>query len=123
MFLYSIDCIILDPKERFSLEFGADLTQSNIQDQGIAFNSGLSVLNIFEGAEKLQLSARGTIGRSGDQVISELGGDISLNIPRIFAPNMFSKLIPVDQKPSTALSLGTAIQNNIGLDKISWPIN
>ncbi|MBL6646571.1 MAG: BamA/TamA family outer membrane protein [Flavobacteriaceae bacterium] len=115
--------IILHPKERFGLEFGADLTQSNIQDQGIAFNSGLSVLNIFEGAEKLQLSARGTIGRSGDQVISELGGDISLNIPRIFAPNMFSKLIPVDQKPSTALSLGTAIQNNIGLDKQTFSAN
>ena len=115
--------IILHPKERFGLEFGADLTQSNIQDQGIAFNSGLSVLNIFEGAEKLQLSARGTIGRSGDQVISELGGDISLNIPRIFAPNIFSKLIPVDQKPSTALSLGTAIQNNIGLDKQTFSAN
>jgi len=115
--------IILRPKERFGLEFGADLTQSNIQDQGIAFNSGLSVLNIFEGAEKLQLSARGTIGRSGDQVISEIGGDISLNIPRIFAPNIFSKLIPVDQKPSTALSLGTAIQNNIGLDKQTFSAN
>jgi len=115
--------IILRPKERFGLEFGVDLTQSNIQDQGIAFNSGLSVLNIFEGAEKLQISARGTIGRSSDQVISEIGGDISLNIPRIFAPKIFSKLIPVDQKPSTALSLGTAIQNNIGLDKQTFSSN
>lgn len=115
--------ILLRPKDRFGLEFGVDLTQSNIQDQGIAFNSGLSVLNVFKGAERLELSARGTIGRSADQVISEIGGDISLNIPRIFAPNLFSKLIPVAQKPSTTLSLGTAIQNNIGLDKQTFSAN
>ena len=115
--------IILRPKERFGLEFGIDLTQSNIQDQGIAFNSGLSVLNVFKGAERLELSARGTIGRSADQVISEIGGDISLNMPRILAPNFISNLIPVAQKPRTTLSLGTAIQNNIGLDKQTFSAN
>ena len=60
---YSIDSletslntiITLRPRERFELEFGLDLTQSNIQDQGIAFNSSINVLNIFRGAEILNL--------------------------------------------------------------------
>ena len=56
--------ITLRPRERFELEFGLDLTQSNIQDQGVAFNSSINVLNIFRGAENFEFGVRGTIGRS-----------------------------------------------------------
>jgi outer membrane protein assembly factor BamA len=112
--------ITLRPRERFELEFGLDLTQSNIQDQGIAFNSGINVLNIFRGAENFEFCVRGTIGRSADDVISEIGGDMRLRIPKILMPRMIAKLIPENLEPISVLNFGTALQNNIGLDKQTY---
>ena len=112
--------VTLRPKERFELEFGLDLTQSNIQDQGIAFNSGINVLNIFRGAENFEFGVRGTIGRSADDVISEIGGDMRLRIPKILMPRMIAKLIPENLEPISVLNFGTALQNNIGLDKQTY---
>jgi outer membrane protein assembly factor BamA len=112
--------ITLRPRERFELEFGLDLTQSNIQDQGIAFNSGINVLNIFRGAENFEFGVRGTIGRSADEVISEIGGDMRLRIPKILMPRMIAKLIPENLEPISVLNFGTALQNNIGLDKQTY---
>ena len=112
--------IILEPRERFGLGFGLDLTQSNIQDQGIAFNSSLNVLNIFRGAENFEFGVRGTIGRSADEVISEIGGDMRLRIPKILMPNFIARLIPDNLQPTSILNLGAALQNNIGLDKLTY---
>ena len=112
--------ITLRPRERFELKFGLDLTQSNIQDQGIAFNSGINVLNIFRGAENFEFGVRGTIGRSADDVISEIGGDMRLRIPKILMPRMIAKLIPENLEPISVLNFGTALQNNIGLDKQTY---
>ena len=112
--------ITLRPRERFELEFGLDLTQSNIQDQGIAFNSNINVLNIFRGAENFEFGVRGTIGRSADDVISEIGGDVKLRIPKILMPRMIAKLIPENLQPISVLNFGTALQNNIGLDKQTY---
>ena len=112
--------ITLRPRERFELKFGLDLTQSNIQDQGIAFNSGINVLNIFQGAENFEFGVRGTIGRSADDVISEIGGDMRLRIPKILMPRMIAKLIPENLEPISVLNFGTALQNNIGLDKQTY---
>ena len=112
--------ITLRPRERFELKFGLDLTQSNIQDQGIAFNSGINVLNIFRGAENFEFGVRGTIGRSADDVISEIGGDVRLRIPKILMPRMIAKLIAENLEPISVLNFGTALQNNIGLDKQTY---
>ena len=112
--------ITLRPRERFELEFGLDLTQSNIQDQGIAFNSSINVLNIFRGAENFEFGVRGTIGRSADDVISEIGGDVRLRIPKILMPRIIAKIIPENLQPISVLNFGTALQNNIGLDKQTY---
>ena len=112
--------ITLRPRERFELEFGLDLTQSNIQDQGIAFNSSINVLNIFRGAENFEFAVRGTIGRSADDVISEIGGDVRLRIPKILMPQIVSKIISQNLQPISILNFGTALQNNIGLDKQTY---
>ena len=112
--------IRLQARERFELGFGLDLTQSNIQDQGVAFNSRLNILNIFRGAENFAFGIRGTIGRSADEVISEIGGDMSLRIPKVFMPNFVAKLIPDNLQPTSVLNLGAALQNNIGLDKLTY---
>ena len=86
--------ITLRPRERFELEFGLDLTQSNIQDQGIAFNSSINVLNIFGGAENFEFGVRGTIGRSADDVISEIGGDVRLRNTQNFNAQNDCKINP-----------------------------
>ena len=112
--------ITLRPRERFELEFGLDLTQSNIQDQGIAFNSSINVLNIFRGAENFEFGVRGTIGRSANEVISEIGGDLRLRIPKVLMPRIIAKLIPENLQPISVLNFGTALQNNIGLDKQTY---
>ena len=112
--------ITLRPRERFELEFGLDLTQSNIQDQGIAFNSSINVLNIFRGAENFEFGVRGSIGRSADDVISEIGGDVRLRIPKILMPQIIAKIVPDNLQPISVLNFGTALQNNIGLDKQTY---
>ena len=54
--------ILLNPKKRFSLGFGFDLKHSNIEDIGLAFETSFTSRNIFQGAERLEISSRGTIG-------------------------------------------------------------
>jgi outer membrane protein assembly factor BamA len=49
--------------------------------------------------------------------ISEFGGDVKLTFPRIIFPINTEKLIPKYMSPSTSFSVGSSIQNNIGLDR------
>ena len=117
--------IILNPQKKFRFNITADFTHSNIQDFGIQGSLGLSIRNIFRGAEILQISTRGNIGSSRDLAIrdntffnvSEYGADAKLTFPRIFFPVNTEKIIPKNMIPSTMLSLGISRQKNIGLDK------
>jgi hypothetical protein len=110
--------IFLMPKKRYSLDFALDVTQSNILKRGIAFSSGLSVLNVFKGAETLELGARGSFGRSSDVAISEYGFDIQLRAPQFLLP-FSSKINKQNLAPLTILRVGVGSQENIGLDKQS----
>jgi hypothetical protein len=110
--------IFLMPKKRYSLDFALDVTQSNILKRGIAFSSGLSVLNVFKGAETLELGARGSFGRSADVAISEYGFDIQLRSPQFLLP-FSSKINKQNLAPLTILRVGVGSQENIGLDKQS----
>lgn len=117
--------IYLTPRKRFSLGFDIDITHSNIQDYGFSFSTSLISRNIFRGAETLEISARGTLGASKDVAdsedqffnISEIGADIKLNFPRFFFPFNTEKIIPKYMLPTTVVSLGTSVQQNIGLDR------
>ena len=110
--------IYLMPKERYALNFGLDITQSNIIKRGVAFSSGLSALNIFRGAETLELGARGSVGRSADVAITEFAFDVQLRAPQFLLP--FGKKINRQEiAPQTIFRLGSAVQENIGLDKQS----
>ena len=110
--------IFLMPKKRYSLNFALDVTQSNILKRGIAFSSGLSVLNVFKGAETLELGARGSFGRSADVAISEYGFDIQLRAPQFLLP-FNSEINNQKLAPLTILRVGVGSQENIGLDKQS----
>ncbi|MAL23136.1 MAG: hypothetical protein CMP05_11580 [Xanthomarina sp.] len=117
--------ILLTPYKKFGLNFSAEVSQSNIQSIGLAFNPSLLMRNVFRGAETLELSAFGSIGASkdgGDENdpffdINELGVDLKLTIPRLFFPFNTEKIIPKTMFPSTRISISTSSQTNVGLDK------
>lgn len=117
--------VFLTPRQRYSLGFEFDVSQSNIQRIGIGFGGSLLMRNIFRGAEILELSARGSIGSSKDAAnnedrffdITELGSDIKLTLPRILFPLRTERFIPKYMYPFTSLSLGASSQTNIGLDR------
>jgi hypothetical protein len=117
--------IYLTPRKKYSFGYTLDLTHSNIEDFGITGSITQTVRNVFNGAETLELSARGNIGASNDIAnsndsffnVSEYGVDAKLNFPRILFPIKTEKIIPKSMIPSTVFSLGLSKQTNIGLDK------
>lgn len=120
--------IYLSPRKKYSLGYTLDATHSNIEDFGISGSITETIRNVFNGAETLEISARGNIGSSkdigssGDSFfnVSEYGLDAKLNFPRILFPLNTEKIIPKSMIPSTVLSLGLSKQTNIGLDKESF---
>ncbi len=117
--------IFLTPKEKYNLRFEPTISQNDIQSIGLAFNASLSVLNIFKGAETLQLSALGSVGASKDGSgaedqffdINEIGLNAQLRIPRLFFPFNISRIIPKTYSPNTNVTLGFTNQTNVGLDR------
>ena len=117
--------IYLVSKEKYTFGAGIDFTHSNIQDFGISGNTSFTIRNVFNGAETLEVAARGNIGSSKDFAnpddtffnVSEYGADIKLSFPRVFLPVNTERIIPKNMIPSTVLSMGIAKQRNIGLDK------
>jgi outer membrane protein assembly factor BamA len=117
--------IYLTPRKKFSFGYTFDLTHSNIEDFGITGSITETIRNVFNGAETLELSARGNIGASNDIAnaqntffnVSEYGIDAKLNFPRIIFPIKTEKIIPKSMIPSTVMSVGLSKQTNIGLDK------
>ena len=117
--------VYLSPRKKYSLNTTFDVTHSNIQDIGIAASVTESIRNVFNGAETLEVAARGNIGSSKDLAnpdsqffnVLEYGIDLKLNIPRIWFPFSTEKIIPKSMIPSTQLSTGLSTQKNIGLDK------
>ncbi|MGA9638400.1 BamA/TamA family outer membrane protein [Flavobacterium sp.] len=117
--------IYLTPRKKYSFGTSADVTHSNIQDIGISLSPALTIRNIFNGAETLEISAHGTIGSSKSLAnpknqffnVSEYGVDFKLGFPRILLPFGTEKIIPKSMIPSTTVSFGFTKQTNIGLDK------
>ncbi len=117
--------VYLSSRPKYSFGAGLDFTHSNIQDFGISGNTSVSIRNVFNGAETLEIALRGNIGSSKDFAnpentffnVSEYGGDMKLTFPRIFFPFQTESIIPKNMIPSTNISVGFAKQRNIGLDK------
>lgn len=117
--------IYLTPRKKYSFGISSDFTHSNIQDIGIGGAASLTIRNIFNGAETLEISGRGNVGASQDLAnpnnnffnVAEYGMDLKLNFPRIFMPFGTEKIIPKSMIPSTQIGVGLSVQRNIGLDK------
>ncbi|SHG91393.1 Surface antigen [Flavobacterium micromati] len=117
--------VYLIPRKKYSFGLNVDVTHSNIQDFGIGLSISETIRNVFNGAETLEIAARGNIGSSQDLAnprnnffnVSEYGLDVKLNIPRILMPFNTDRIIPKSMIPSTLITIGFAKQQNIGLDK------
>jgi hypothetical protein len=117
--------VYLNPRKKFNLRSNLDFTHSNIQTFGISFSPSLTIRNVFNGAETVELTARYNIGASQDLAnpdnkffnVLEYGLDLKLNIPRILMPFGTERIIPKSMIPSTLIAGGFAKQQNIGLDK------
>ncbi|MFV5693892.1 BamA/TamA family outer membrane protein [Flavobacterium sp. LB3P122] len=117
--------VYLTPRKKYSFGTTLDVTHSNIQDIGIGLSVSETIRNVFNGAETLEIAARGNIGSSKDLAnpnntffnVSEYGLDLKLSFPRIFMPYGTEKIIPKSMIPSTLITAGFAKQRNIGLDK------
>ncbi|GLB52172.1 membrane protein [Neptunitalea chrysea] len=119
-----INNIYLTPLKKFTAVLDVDLSHSNIQDFGISFMGSIISRNVFRGAETLKISGRSTFGSQKSAAendrffnISEIGADVKLNFPRIFFPLNTDKWITKSMIPTTVFSVGSSVQQNIGLDK------
>jgi hypothetical protein len=115
--------IYLAPKPKYSLGTNFEISRSNLRRIGIGVGASLLIRNIFRGAENLSLSVDGAFGllsreTFNEDYFSEIGGEITLDFPRIWFPFInTSKIIPNYTLPKTRIAIGTSFQQNIGLDK------
>ncbi len=115
--------IYLAPKPKYSLGTNFEISRSNLRRIGVGVGASLLIRNIFRGAENLSLSVDGAFGllsreTFNEDYFSEIGGEITLDFPRIWFPFInTSKIIPNYTLPKTRIAIGTSFQQNIGLDK------
>jgi outer membrane protein assembly factor BamA len=124
-----IATIRLNQRKKFRFNLAADFNHNSIQDFGVQGSVGVTIRNVFRGAETLDLTTRGNIGSSRDVALTqrdnalfnilEYGADAKLTIPRIWFPLNTNRVILKEMLPSTIASLGVSRQKNIGLDKES----
>ncbi|WP_456378130.1 translocation and assembly module lipoprotein TamL [Lutibacter sp.] len=116
--------IFLTPLKKYAIGFTTELTHSNIRQLGISGKLSFLNRNIFKGAEILKFSVQGSFLDSKDAADNEsllnaweVGGDVSLELPRFLIPFKLTKIIPKSMSPKTTITIGTSLQKNIGLDK------
>lgn len=117
--------IFLTPIEKYTLGLETELTHSNIRDLGVSGKFSIINRNTFKGAEIFKLSFLGSFFNASQDANKsnnffnswEIGGDLSLEVPRFVAPFGLNKLVPKRMSPRTMFSLGTSLQKNIGLDR------
>ena len=120
-----ISTIYLTPRKKYTFGLDLDAYTSTIQQFGVGFSTSFLIRNVFKGAENLEISARGSVGSSKDNAISDskffnssdVGIDARLSIPRLLFPVNTQSIIPKYMAPTTAISTGLNSQQNIGLDR------
>ena len=110
--------------KKYSIGFNTELTHSNIRQLGVSGKLSFLNRNIFKGSEILKFSVQGSFLDSKDAADDEkllnaweIGGDVSIELPRILFPFKPDKIIPKNMSPNSIFTVGTSLQKNIGLDK------
>ncbi len=109
--------IFLTPIEKYSIGIDAELSRSNIRNFDISGKFSITNRNAFKGAEIFQLGIQGGFFNSANGPGWEVGGNLSLEVPRFMAPFGFHRLVPKRMQPRTIFHTGLSIQKNIALDK------
>lgn len=109
--------IFLSPIKKYTLGVEAELSRSNIRNYDVSGKISLTNRNAFKGAEIFNFSVLGSYFDSRNGLGWEIGGNLSLEVPRFMAPFSWNKFVPKTMFPRTRFSVGTSIQKNIGLDK------
>lgn len=116
--------IFLTPLKKYAIGFNTELTHSNIRQLGVSGKLSFLNRNIFKGAEILKFSVQGSFLNSKDVADNEkllnaweIGGDVSLELPRLLMAFKTDGFIPKSMAPKTTFTVGTSLQKNIGLDK------
>lgn len=131
--------IFLSPIEKFTIGAETELTHSNLRKVGVSGKFSIVNRNTFKGSELLKFSFLGSFFNTSTEPGNstgffnawEIGADLSIELPRFFAPFGLNKLVDKKMSPRTLFSIGTGIQKNIGLDKqtingnvdYSWDFN
>ena len=115
----------LIPLQRYNLKLATDLHYSQILNFGISPSLEFTSRNIFRGGENLNLSFSGIIGTTGNEKgkffnAYETSAEVSLKFPRFISPFRMDKIIPRRFSPSSSITFGASVQNNIGLGRINF---
>lgn len=117
---------LLKPLPKYELKVATDVNYSQLLNLGISPSVDLTSRNVFGGAENLSSSISGTFGsiRSSKDINKrslayELATQFTLSFPRLFLPFTYWKLIPKRFSPTSSLTIGASVQNNIGLGRIN----
>lgn len=117
----------LAPLPKYDFKVATDINYSQILNLGISPSVDLTTRNVFGGAENLTTSVSGIFGSvvntkdpSKRSIAYEISAQASLNFPRLLLPFKTWKLIPKRYSPTTSITLGTSIQNNIGLGRVGF---
>ncbi len=111
--------ILLSPIEKYTIGVETELSRSNIRNFDISSKISITNRNTFKGAEIFQVSVLGSYFNSVNGPGWEVGGNLSLEVPRLIPSFRFQKLVPKRMQPKTSFHTGLSIQKNIALDKQS----
>lgn len=115
----------LIPLQRYDLKLATDVHYSQILNFGVSPSLEFTSRNVFRGAENFGASISGIIGstKSEDNKFFnayEFSGELSLKIPKFLLPFNTDKIIPRRYSPTSSVTLGASVQNNIGLGRINF---
>lgn len=116
----------LIPLPQYNIKGAVDLHYSQILNFGFSPSAEFTARNVFGGAENLSASVSGTFGTVYNEDkpnalfnASEYSLQLGLTLPRLMLPFRTESIIPNRFSPSTTISLGASVQNNIGMDRIN----
>jgi len=119
--------VFLTPLPKYEFRIATDVHYSEVLNFGFSPSLELTTRNIFGGAENLNSSFAGIIGTTNNaknpgRIFNayELSAQFSLSVPKLLLPFRYYKILPKRYSPTSSIVLGAAIQNNIGLGRISF---
>lgn len=118
---------LLKPLPKYELQGSFDANWSQILNLSAAPTVSLTSRNVFGGAENLSTSVGAILGSIRNPrdlnkrlFAYEISAQGNLYFPRLLLPFSYYKLIPKRYSPTSSITLGATMQENIGLDRLTF---